>query len=348
MYEKVMEISRKCEILSAEHDGDDNTCSPSQRYILGSANLSPGTEFNPWRFSPCSINYFTNFIKEKLSTSRGYTCLVYSIEPSADIPDVSEKLLGQLIKPDEQCQQIYGKNSYYCRHGNEGNNALICHLMFCKEPVTTRCLQEAALIGTSCGDGKICINGQCVSDPYAPQVDESCIFGDTPGSLCYSLLNFFHGNCYIAQYYLVCCSFCKRVSRSVKGCEYGDRRRKCKTGHCLSHKVDCCGTCKYGIPYIPTTSTRRTTSKRLATTVKRPVLFTPIEECKPGDRDLRPELCTSISVCRIQPSQCCSFCLINFISTTTTSNRTIVPESYLVTQETKTLCQERVEVFLSV
>ncbi|KAK6966207.1 A disintegrin and metalloproteinase with thrombospondin motifs 7, partial [Biomphalaria glabrata] len=57
-------------------------------------------------------------------------------------------------------------------------------------------------------------------------------------------------------------------------CEYGDRIKGCTIVHCYGFKVDCCGTCKYGTPYNPTTSTRRTTPKRLATTVKRPVIFT--------------------------------------------------------------------------
>ncbi|XP_055865911.1 uncharacterized protein LOC129922774 isoform X5 [Biomphalaria glabrata] len=145
--------------LSARHDGENNPCNASERYIMGSpdAEKKPGTEYNPWLFSPCSVSYFTSFLKEKLSSSRGYTCLVYAVEASADIPDVSDKLLGQVIKPDQQCQQFFGNDSFFCR---------------------------------------VCINGQCVSDPYAPQLDENCTFGDRPSYSCSLFINDFMGNCY--------------------------------------------------------------------------------------------------------------------------------------------------------
>ncbi|KAK6975183.1 A disintegrin and metalloproteinase with thrombospondin motifs 6-like isoform X2 [Biomphalaria glabrata] len=106
--------------LSARHDGENNLCNASERYILGSsdAEKTPGTEYNPWLFSPCSVSYITSFLKKKLSSSRGYTCLVYAIEASADIPDVSDKLLGQVIKPDQQCQQFFGNDSFFCRVSN--------------------------------------------------------------------------------------------------------------------------------------------------------------------------------------------------------------------------------------
>ncbi|KAK6991398.1 A disintegrin and metalloproteinase with thrombospondin motifs 6-like isoform X2, partial [Biomphalaria glabrata] len=56
--------------LSALHDGDDNPCNASDRYIMGSldAKKRPGTEYNPWLFSPCSVSYFTSLLKEKLNT----------------------------------------------------------------------------------------------------------------------------------------------------------------------------------------------------------------------------------------------------------------------------------------
>ncbi|KAI8730207.1 A disintegrin and metalloproteinase with thrombospondin motifs 6 isoform X2, partial [Biomphalaria glabrata] len=56
--------------LSAHHDGENNLCNASERYIMGSpdAEKKPGTEYNPWLFSPCSVSYFTSFLKKKLSS----------------------------------------------------------------------------------------------------------------------------------------------------------------------------------------------------------------------------------------------------------------------------------------
>ncbi|XP_055887106.1 uncharacterized protein LOC106053118 isoform X2 [Biomphalaria glabrata] len=314
--------------LSAKHDGEKNACKTSDRYIMGSTHAvkKPGTEFNPWRFSSCSVTYFTRFLRKALKTSRGHICLVYAIEASADIPDVSDKLLGQLVKPDQQCQQWYGNNSYYCR-GFEENITAICHTMFCADMLKGFCVPQAALTGTSCGNGKICINGQCVSDPYAPQLDENCVFGDTPDETCYSHVNEFIGYCYIPYNYRQCCDSCNNVSRPVRGCEYGDRIMSCTQDHCLNSKEDCCGTCNYGTPFTPTYSTRRSTPKRVATTANPRMIFTSIKECEPGDQNLRPELCTNISVCLIQPTQCCNYCssLYSSATTNTTSARPLIP-----------------------
>ncbi|KAI8739957.1 A disintegrin and metalloproteinase with thrombospondin motifs 7 [Biomphalaria glabrata] len=298
--------------LSARHDGENNLCNASERYIMGSpdAEKKPGTEYNPWLFSPCSVSYFTSFLKKKLSSSRGYTCLVYAVEASADIPDVSDKLLGQASESRRSITEI-------------------CQAMLCADVSRGLCIPQIALIGTSCGDGKVCINGQCVSDPYAPQLDENCAFGDRPSYSCSLFINDFMGNCYSTLGYRACCDTCNNVSRPVKGCEYGDRIIDCTKDHCLNSQVDCCGTCNYGTPFTPTYSTRRSTPKRLTTTVNPLVLFTSIKDCKPGDQDLRPELCTNFSVCLIQPTQCCHYCSSYYTSatTSTTTTRPLIPST---------------------
>ncbi|KAI8740988.1 A disintegrin and metalloproteinase with thrombospondin motifs 7, partial [Biomphalaria glabrata] len=143
--------------LSARHDGDNNPCNPSERYIMGAPESvkKPGNEYNPWRFSPCSVSYFTSFLKETLKSSRGYTCLVYAIEASADIPDVSDKLLGQVIKPDQQCKQFFGNDSFFCRAtASRRPITEICQAMLCADVLRGLCIPQIALIGTSCGDGK--------------------------------------------------------------------------------------------------------------------------------------------------------------------------------------------------
>ncbi|KAI8730824.1 A disintegrin and metalloproteinase with thrombospondin motifs 7 [Biomphalaria glabrata] len=124
-------------------------------WVLLIRKKKPGTEYNPWLFSPCSVSYFTSFLKKKLSSSRGYTCLVYAVEASADIPDVSDKLLGQVIKPDQQCQQFFGNDSFFCR-ASESRRSIteICQAMLCADVLRGLCIPQIALIGTSCGDGK--------------------------------------------------------------------------------------------------------------------------------------------------------------------------------------------------
>nr|KAI8728021.1 A disintegrin and metalloproteinase with thrombospondin motifs 7-like [Biomphalaria glabrata] len=115
---------------------------------------------------------FEEKIELQVIFDRGYTCLVYAVEASADIPDVSDKLLGQVIKPDQQCQQFFGNDSFFCR-ASESRRSIteICQAMLCADVLRGLCIPHIALTGTSCGDGKVCINGQCVSDPYAPQID---------------------------------------------------------------------------------------------------------------------------------------------------------------------------------
>ncbi|XP_055878735.1 uncharacterized protein LOC129924971 isoform X1 [Biomphalaria glabrata] len=201
----------------------------------------------------------------------------------------------------------------------------ICQAMLCADVLRGLCIPHIALTGTSCGNGKVCINGQCVSDPYAPQIDENCAFGDRPSYSCSLYINDFMGNCYSTLNYRACCDTCNKVSRPVKGCEYGDRIIDCTKDHCLNSQVDCCGTCNYGTPFTPMYSTRRSTPERLATTVNPLVLFTSIKECEPGDLDLRPELCTNTSVCQTKSSLCCHYCSLHYKSANTSTTQLTPP-----------------------
>nr|KAI8758954.1 ADAM family mig-17-like; partial [Biomphalaria glabrata] len=301
--------------LSAKHDGDGNDCSNSDRYIMNNGlnrKQTPETKFNPWRFSTCSVKYFTKFLTENPSNSRRYECLAYAIETSANIPDVSNKLLGQFIKPNQQCQLNYGKDSYYCKGAENTEIEDICHSMYCRDPLNSDdCILMEAYIGTTCGDGKICLYGKCVSVPFAPQVDETCLFGDTKEDHCKSLISKFVGNCYQKAHYDLCCGTCNNMSRPIRGCEYGDKKENCQTYHCAKEKETCCGTCNYGTPF--TTITRRNIAMR--PTSAKPLLIrrSPkvARECVLGEPDLKPELCTSPSVCQTQPLMCCNYCNYN-------------------------------------
>ncbi|KAK0052646.1 ADAM family mig-17, partial [Biomphalaria pfeifferi] len=281
--------------LSARHDGDGNSCSKYDGHIMSSGEFwkqTPETKYNPWRFSSCSVHYFTTFLTEFDSSSYRYNCLAYAIEASDDIPDVSNKLLGQLIKPNQQCQLNYGKASYYCKGAKNTTIEDICHSLYCRDPLSLGdCKLIEAFIGTSCGDGKICMYGKCVSDPYAPDVDETCVFGDVHEDHCQSLISKFVGNCYQSIHYDLCCGTCNNMSRPIRGCEYGDREENCQTYHCAKEKKTCCGTCNYGTPFTPIT--RRTAPTRIPS--KKPLLIRTspkvIRYCEQGALDLRPELC---------------------------------------------------------
>ncbi|XP_055886023.1 uncharacterized protein LOC129926392 isoform X3 [Biomphalaria glabrata] len=285
------------------------------------AEKKPGTEYNPWLFYPCSVSYFTSFLKKKLSSSRGYTCLVYAVEASADIPDVSDKLLGQVIKPDQQCQQVFGNDSFFCR-ASESKRSIteICQAMLCADVLRGLCIPQIALTGTSCGDGKVCINGQCVSDPYAPQLDENCAFGDRPSYSCSLFINDFMGNCYSTLGYRACCDTCNNVSRPVKDCEQGDqdlRPELCTNfSVCLIQPTQCCHYCS---SYYTSATTSTTTTRPLIPSTS------PKTKCEPGDLDLRPELCTNTSVCHTKSSLCCNFCSLHYKSANTSTTQFTSP-----------------------
>ncbi|KAH9487982.1 hypothetical protein Btru_066829 [Bulinus truncatus] len=300
--------------LSAKNDGDNNACSPSDLYIMGSVNSNTTiyNKFNPWQFSSCSIASFSNFLKKTVDTSRGYTCLGLFLDVNADIPDVSGRLLGQEVTPDQQCRQLYGNNSFYTRYTDMASLSDICSsALNCQDPNDeNQHYKLPALFGTSCGDGKMCINGQCVSDPFAPQVNENCVFGDRPGIVyesltCSQFITNQNGRCYNDVNYRICCSSCNKVYKPILGCEYGDKLTGCQPENCLQYKTQCCKTCNYGTPFTPTTTTQRTTPVR---TTYLPVPWPTIKFCNTGDPDLVPGICTSPSVCQTQRTSCCSYC----------------------------------------
>ncbi|XP_055887537.1 uncharacterized protein LOC106078253 isoform X2 [Biomphalaria glabrata] len=309
--------------LSAKHDGDGNSCFKYNRYIMYSGELrmeAPETIYNSWQFSSCSVNYFTTFLTKFDSSSYRYDCLAYAIEASDDIPDVSNKLLGQIIKPNQQCQLYFGKASYYCKGAKNTQIEDICHSLYCQDPLNSGdCKVMEAYIGTSCGDGKICMYGKCVNDPYAPHDDETCLFGDVHEDHCKSLISTFVGNCYRNEHYDLCCGTCNNMYRPILGCEYGDKKENCQSYHCVKEKRTCCGTCNYGTPFTP--NTRRTIPTRI--TSKKPLLIrnSPkvLGDCKQGDLDLRPELCHDPSVCKNYFFLCCEYCSRYFTLPTRTT-----------------------------
>ncbi|CAL1545370.1 unnamed protein product [Lymnaea stagnalis] len=301
--------------LSAQHDGDDNYCSSSDRYIMaavtGTAETA-STVYHPWQFSTCSVESFKSYLNQQLLTSRGVICLDGHPPMDNTIPDVSGRLLGQEIPPDQQCQATHGPDSRVCR-GVQKIGSDVCHALYCLDTGDYLCYPKAALDGTTCGNLKICRSGQCVSDPQAPTADESCVFGDQPGIVwqgmtCPQFVNYFKGVCYNAQNQKICCKSCRDAYSTLRGCEYGDRFTNCTTQFCSQLPVDCCGTCNNGVPFTtkPTTAVTVTYAPRL-----------PTQNPDPGDdvcrnRELSCYFLKDDAVTQCYDSvfnrKCCQFC----------------------------------------
>ena len=49
--------------LGADHDGSNNACTSSDNFIMASVTAA-GNNQNPWKFSTCSIDYFTAYIND--------------------------------------------------------------------------------------------------------------------------------------------------------------------------------------------------------------------------------------------------------------------------------------------
>ncbi|XP_071099541.1 A disintegrin and metalloproteinase with thrombospondin motifs 6-like [Haliotis cracherodii] len=248
--------------LGAEHDGLNNTCTPADRYIMAGAsyNETSANKYNPWRFSPCSINYFKVYIDGVINNVKESTCFRSKLTP-VGVPNITGEMAGQLLGPDEQCRHIYGPTSYLCRGENFGDATDICRAMFCRNPKTAnKCVLHSAARGTSCGNKRWCVEGRCVGHVKAPHRPAGCPFGDqtgvvSGGKTCKQIVAEASGYCYVKDFRTRCCSSCAGINSKVSGCEYGDRVLDCQPDYCgrkfkdgTLYNTDCCGTCNYAPP----------------------------------------------------------------------------------------------------
>ncbi|XP_059177801.1 A disintegrin and metalloproteinase with thrombospondin motifs 6-like [Physella acuta] len=302
--------------LSAQHDGVSNRCTDTSRYIMAASTFeeTPDTMYNPWQFSSCSVQYFTKFIEEQLNTIRGYYCLTKVIPIDQEVPYAGDQLPGQMYTPDQQCQMIYGATSNFCRSLYLNDTEGICRSMYCVNPENaSTCVSltnVAAVRGTTCGNGKICINGRCVIQDGAPQADETCMYGDQPGrsedfSSCQAQVANFNGYCYRDNVRAKCCSSCKAVRKTIRNCEYDDYYDNCDTSDCLSPtlKMQCCKTCKSGVAYTTRTtkSTPKTTTAKIC--VDNPAFTFSGKQCASLAQNW-PSMCDEVEVKRA----CCVSC----------------------------------------
>ncbi|XP_060559597.1 uncharacterized protein LOC132719762 [Ruditapes philippinarum] len=261
--------------LGSRHDGKMNSCDPRDQFIMTAHGgfETEKTKGNPWRFSKCSVAYFKDYI----SRLRPRHCLTDPV----DIFDRDEYIKfistypGQDYSPNEQCQDILGLDSYYGWGPELGKFSDICTEMSCKVPGASRSYRVyKAATGTSCGDKKWCMEGQCVFAEKAPPKDPACVFGDIQrlfGSKKQSCRQYMIDNpmrCYDKFYSSRCCDTCERLNTGVRGCEYGDKFLNCRASGCFdtSYARDCCSTC--GLAPHPVI-------KALTTTARPPVTRKP-------------------------------------------------------------------------
>ena len=256
--------------MGAKHDGNGNNCNVQDAYIMSSSDhhYTESNKLNGWRFSACSVNYFNIFFTETLRTTGGSRCLYQTETISREVPSVASLLPGQFYGADEQCRQIFGPSSYVCRTMLV-NVSNFCPTMWCKY-ISTKCVRLVAARGTTCGNKRWCIAGQCVYDRSAPSVPDNCPLGNSPRQRknwknCTTYINEAPGLCYEGKVRKDCCSACAAQYRTVRNCEYGDKIMGCKAFYCTteSDRQSCCRTCNYGKTFTTTTMTFPTTSTTL-------------------------------------------------------------------------------------
>ncbi|XP_032370029.1 A disintegrin and metalloproteinase with thrombospondin motifs 7 [Etheostoma spectabile] len=139
-----------------QHDGNGNDCEPiGKRPFVMSPQLLYGTSLPRW--SRCSRQYITRFL------DRGWGwCLDNA--PVKDKLSLTSVLPGVLYSAAHQCRMQYGSGSLLC---DDMDN--VCSTLWCTVGTTCHSKLDGAVDGTSCGEDKWCLNGECVAAGYQPQ-----------------------------------------------------------------------------------------------------------------------------------------------------------------------------------
>lgn len=248
--------------LGAIHDGDQNRCDGSARYIMASSSSAQtgAIAHHPWEFSACTTNEFKTYIQSLFSN-----CML--IKNSAlDANALSSYLtpyIGQSYTIDQQCEKLGGTGSHFCVGHYDGNFESICTGIWCSSPVDSNlCTLYIPGEGTTCGNKKWCINGACTVSTSAPAGDDTCLFGDDRGIVvntqtCAEVMRDSPSFCYNLGVRTKCCQSCKQnYDPSYPDCLYGDKG-DCSTlaeatqCYVQSNAQLCCRTCakfETGIP----------------------------------------------------------------------------------------------------
>ncbi|XP_065931588.1 uncharacterized protein [Magallana gigas] len=254
--------------LSAEHDGTGNFCNSADYYIMAAVG-GPVENQNPWKFSTCSVNYFTTFIN-KLNQNNNNCLTVLSPSYNPDALKQYTSLPGEIYDADSHCRHIFGAGYSFCKNLYNKNFSTICTKLWCVKPdVSGLCSSAVPGDGLHCGNKKWCISGECKFDECAPPGDETCLYGDAQGVVI--TYNSKEITCSFEDIkndpfvcYFVkdkCCQQCRHFYTGIVGCEYGDKEAGCSNNFCWSYPPSqCCGTCYTG-PALTTPSQEPTTTK---------------------------------------------------------------------------------------
>uniref|UniRef100_A0A8C6L6X3 ADAM metallopeptidase with thrombospondin type 1 motif 7 n=1 Tax=Nothobranchius furzeri TaxID=105023 RepID=A0A8C6L6X3_NOTFU len=133
-----------------QHDGNGNDCEPiGKRPFVMSPQLLYGT-FLP-RWSRCSRQYITHFL------DRGWGwCL--DDAPVKDGLSLTSILPGVLYSAVHQC---HINHVLFCQN--------VCSTLWCTVGTTCHSKLDGAVDGTSCGEDKWCVHGECLPVGYHPE-----------------------------------------------------------------------------------------------------------------------------------------------------------------------------------
>ncbi|XP_037550345.1 A disintegrin and metalloproteinase with thrombospondin motifs 7 [Nematolebias whitei] len=139
-----------------QHDGNGNDCEPvGKGPFVMSPQLLYGT-FLP-RWSRCSRQYITRFLDQ------GWGWCLDDV-PVKDKLSLTSLLPGVLYSAVHQCRLQYGSWSRLC---NDMDN--VCSTLWCTVGATCHSKLDGAVDGTSCGENKWCISGDCVPVGFHPE-----------------------------------------------------------------------------------------------------------------------------------------------------------------------------------
>ncbi|PVD37874.1 hypothetical protein C0Q70_00476 [Pomacea canaliculata] len=234
--------------LGADHDGENNNCNMADGYVMTSRTEINST--NRWSFSPCSVNAIKSNIAQL--DSLGANCLTDTV-----ISPTPPQELGELFSPDQQCRLLKGPEGFLCRdfYDSTDSYSKLCTSMWCsRSPTDAVCQNHIASDGFVCGNRKTCQRGECLPNPQAPEVSDSCPQGDEPGKVyrdlsCSDLARREPWLCYNYLVRRKCCVSCPSVKDDAEGCEYGDKEAWCSTTmkypyDCYYNAKTCCKSCR--------------------------------------------------------------------------------------------------------
>ncbi|XP_064648113.1 metalloprotease mig-17-like [Lineus longissimus] len=195
--------------LGSRHDGDRNSrdCPASMNNVMAPGNSNNVRVLrNFFYFSRCSVRQMRETIRNESSE-----CLFNTRRSS--MHHRTMKLPGQIVGVNKQCQQMVGEKSSFCAEGRFIGE--MCFRLWCHDPKSGKCKTHGSMVaahGTSCGDGKWCVNGQCTNDARAPKL-ESCHFGEMHKERCAQLIRQDIANCRDEQTKKMCCESCPKMMR---------------------------------------------------------------------------------------------------------------------------------------